>query len=84
MAGAHPKEIDVAFAGNHELRKRVHAAIGKQFKTISPFSYLRAALICFATRPKPQTEHSLSRHLDIHLESELTSHGRAYVEEKKT
>ncbi|PSN64137.1 Rtt106-domain-containing protein [Corynespora cassiicola Philippines] len=27
MAGAHPKEIDAAFAGNHELRKRVHAAI---------------------------------------------------------
>lgn len=29
MAGAHPQEIDSAFAGNHELRKRVHAAIGK-------------------------------------------------------
>ena len=25
---AHPEEIDVAFASNHELRKRVHAAIG--------------------------------------------------------
>ena len=24
----HPQEIDVAFASNHELRKRVHAAIG--------------------------------------------------------
>lgn len=24
----HPQEIDVAFAGNKELRKRVHAAIG--------------------------------------------------------
>jgi hypothetical protein len=28
MAGAHPQEIDLAFAGNNELRKRVHAAIG--------------------------------------------------------
>ncbi|ORY12205.1 hypothetical protein BCR34DRAFT_304993 [Clohesyomyces aquaticus] len=27
MAGAHPQEIDVAFASNHDLRKRVHAAI---------------------------------------------------------
>jgi hypothetical protein len=27
-AGPHPEEIDKAFAGNHELRKRVHAAIG--------------------------------------------------------
>ncbi|KAF2117964.1 hypothetical protein BDV96DRAFT_517802 [Lophiotrema nucula] len=27
MASAHPQEIDSAFAGNHELRKRVHAAI---------------------------------------------------------
>ncbi|KAF2709243.1 Rtt106-domain-containing protein [Pleomassaria siparia CBS 279.74] len=27
MAGAHPQEIDSAFSGNHELRKRVHAAI---------------------------------------------------------
>ncbi|KAF1995064.1 Rtt106-domain-containing protein [Amniculicola lignicola CBS 123094] len=27
MVGTHPKEIDVAFASNHELRKRVHAAI---------------------------------------------------------
>jgi hypothetical protein len=27
-AGPHPTEIDKAFAGNHELRKRVHAAIG--------------------------------------------------------
>jgi hypothetical protein len=25
----HPKEVDAAFAGNHELRKRVHAAIGE-------------------------------------------------------
>jgi hypothetical protein len=25
---AHPPEIDVAFAGNPELRKRVHAAMG--------------------------------------------------------
>jgi hypothetical protein len=24
----HPKEVDAAFASNHELRKRVHAAIG--------------------------------------------------------
>jgi hypothetical protein len=28
IMGAHDQEIDVAFAGNHELRKRVHAAIG--------------------------------------------------------
>lgn len=28
MAGAHPQEVDLAFAGNPELRKRVHAAIG--------------------------------------------------------
>ncbi|KAH7125713.1 hypothetical protein B0J11DRAFT_487577 [Dendryphion nanum] len=27
MAGAHPQEIDLAFMGNHDLRKRVHAAI---------------------------------------------------------
>jgi hypothetical protein len=27
-AGPHPEEIDRAFAGNGELRKRVHAAIG--------------------------------------------------------
>jgi hypothetical protein len=27
-AGPHPEEIDEAFAGNHDLRKRVHAAIG--------------------------------------------------------
>lgn len=27
-AGPHPEEIDKAFASNHELRKRVHAAIG--------------------------------------------------------
>ncbi|CAI6338312.1 unnamed protein product [Periconia digitata] len=27
MPGSHPQEVDLAFAGNHELRKRVHAAI---------------------------------------------------------
>ncbi|KAF2184498.1 Rtt106-domain-containing protein [Zopfia rhizophila CBS 207.26] len=27
MAGAYPQEIDLAFAGSHELRKRVHATI---------------------------------------------------------
>ncbi|KAF2642387.1 Rtt106-domain-containing protein [Massarina eburnea CBS 473.64] len=27
MASKHPKEVDLAFAANHELRKRVHAAI---------------------------------------------------------
>lgn len=27
---AHAPEIDVAFAGNQELRKRVHAAIGNE------------------------------------------------------
>ncbi|KAF2872780.1 hypothetical protein BDV95DRAFT_398241 [Massariosphaeria phaeospora] len=27
MAGAHPSEIDAAFVDNHDLRKRVHAAI---------------------------------------------------------
>lgn len=29
MAGAYPQEIQVAFGGNHVLRKRVHEAIGK-------------------------------------------------------
>ena len=33
-AGPHPKEIDVAFAGNHELRKRVHAAIGMRYSKV--------------------------------------------------
>jgi hypothetical protein len=31
----HPQEIDVAFAGSHELRKRVHAAIGSYSPTLS-------------------------------------------------
>jgi hypothetical protein len=30
-AGPHPEEIDKAFASNHELRKRVHAAIGMAY-----------------------------------------------------
>ena len=29
-AGPHPDEVDKAFASNHDLRKRVHAAIGRQ------------------------------------------------------
>jgi hypothetical protein len=31
----HPQEIDVAFASNHELRKRVHAAIGMLLPAIA-------------------------------------------------
>jgi hypothetical protein len=30
MAGAFPQEIDLAFSGNDDLRKRVHAAISTQ------------------------------------------------------
>ncbi|KAF2662236.1 Rtt106-domain-containing protein [Lophiostoma macrostomum CBS 122681] len=43
MAGAHPQEVDAAFAGNHELRKRVHSAIdqnpgqGALFRDISSY-----------------------------------------------
>ncbi|KAH7094387.1 hypothetical protein FB567DRAFT_510085 [Paraphoma chrysanthemicola] len=42
-AGPHPSEIDTAFASNHELRKRVHAAIDENptqtslFRDISTF-----------------------------------------------
>jgi hypothetical protein len=32
-AGPHPEEIDKAFASNHDLRKRVHAAIGMTVNT---------------------------------------------------
>jgi len=35
MTGAYPQEIDLAFAGNHDLRKRVHAAIGEPHSRIS-------------------------------------------------
>ena len=28
-AASHPHEVDAAFAGHDELRKRVHAAIGR-------------------------------------------------------
>jgi hypothetical protein len=34
-AGPHPEEIDKAFASNHELRKRVHAAIGMLCDTVN-------------------------------------------------
>ncbi|KAF1976053.1 Rtt106-domain-containing protein [Bimuria novae-zelandiae CBS 107.79] len=37
MASAHPHEIDVAFEGNHELRKRVHAAIDQNSKQSTLF-----------------------------------------------
>ncbi|KAF2466869.1 Rtt106-domain-containing protein [Lindgomyces ingoldianus] len=37
MAGAHTQEIDLAFAGNHELRKRVHAAIDQNPTQITLF-----------------------------------------------
>ena len=37
----HPQEIDVAFASNHELRKRVHAAIGMPYQ-----SNTRILLMC--------------------------------------
>jgi hypothetical protein len=38
MPRAYPQEIDLAFAGNPDLRKRVHAAIGEPH---APISYVR-------------------------------------------
>lgn len=40
MAGAHPQEVDLAFAGNRELRKRVHAAIGASHCMPYPYDEL--------------------------------------------
>jgi len=46
----HPQEIDVAFASNHELRKRVHAAIGMRYP-----SNTQIPLICL----KIKTQHKV-------------------------
>ncbi|KAF1960069.1 Rtt106-domain-containing protein [Byssothecium circinans] len=58
MAGAHPQEIDLAFAGHHELRKRVHAAIDQNptqstlFRDIS--TYILNQTSQTTTEPAPK------------------------------
>jgi hypothetical protein len=63
----HPQEIDVAFAGNHELRKRVHAAIGMLLPPHHAGMYAN-----IKDRPESYTKHFIPRHIDIHPESKLT------------
>ncbi|KAJ4357708.1 uncharacterized protein N0V89_002284 [Didymosphaeria variabile] len=51
MAGAHPQEIDLAFAGNHELRKRVHAAIDQNPTQTTLFRDISAYILGQASQP---------------------------------
>jgi hypothetical protein len=63
MAAAHPHEIVAAFAGNHELRKRVHAAIGEAHLLYTPPIWRRLTL---ATDQNP-TQSTLFRDISIYI-----------------
>lgn len=62
----HRQEIDAAFAGDHQLRKRVHAAIG-----MFGHSALFARRLTLFLRTQSFTEHTLPRHLDVHPEPDF-------------
>jgi hypothetical protein len=80
-AGPHPKEIDAAFAGNHELRKRVHAAIDEHPTQTSLFRDISTYII--SQRPQPPAEPAAKkRKLDdgsnVTLGSAATKPWRTY------
>ncbi|KAL1612298.1 hypothetical protein SLS60_000522 [Paraconiothyrium brasiliense] len=51
MTSTHPQEIDVAFRGNHELRKRVHAAIDQNPTQSTLFRDISAYILGQASQP---------------------------------
>ncbi|OAL47086.1 Rtt106-domain-containing protein [Pyrenochaeta sp. DS3sAY3a] len=51
---AHAPEIDVAFAGNQELRKRVHAAIDKNPTHNTLFRDISAYILSQGSQPAPE------------------------------
>ncbi|KAF2833454.1 Rtt106-domain-containing protein [Ophiobolus disseminans] len=53
-AGPHPKEIDEAFASNHELRKRVHAAIDDHPTQTSLFRDISTFILNQASQPSAE------------------------------
>ena len=76
LAAPHPQEIDVAFASNSELRKRVHAAIGAP--TADNIYKIYAYVY---KRPESHAKHPLPRHLDLYPQSSFTTHRRTSSKE---
>ncbi|KAF1849631.1 Rtt106-domain-containing protein [Cucurbitaria berberidis CBS 394.84] len=50
----HPQEVDVAFAGNKELRKRVHAAIDQNPTQSTLFRDISTYILNQTTQPAPE------------------------------
>ncbi|KAJ4294343.1 hypothetical protein N0V90_008033 [Kalmusia sp. IMI 367209] len=63
MAAAHPQEVDLAFAGNHELRKRVHAAIDQNPTHSTLFRDISTYILNQASQPSNEPA-SKKRKLD--------------------
>ncbi|KAL5413863.1 hypothetical protein PMIN03_003544 [Paraphaeosphaeria minitans] len=54
MPSSHAHEIDLAFAGNHELRKRVHAAIDQTPTQSTLFRDISAYMLSQASQPSSE------------------------------
>jgi len=61
----HPQEIDAAFAGNHDLRKRVHAAIDQNPSQLTLFRDISTFILNQSSQPTVEST-TKKRKLDEH------------------